>query len=140
MILIMWVKEVVLTVTSLSLTSSEFVAKVIESARTRYMYQKANPRERMPPVRQPPEKFRMYNSKLCVLLLPAIHEEVKIRVWEDVDEGTQLTTTSILDEVWNYVAPGGQEEIESLTRYIRKPGSAATATEAIEKDQVLDIR
>ena len=37
---------------------------------------------------------------------------------------------SILDEVWNYVAPGGQEEVEGLTRYIRNPGTAAPAAAA----------
>ena len=35
-----------------------------------------------------------------------------------------------MDEVWNFVAPGGQEEIEGLTKYIRNPGTAATSAEA----------
>ena len=74
----------------------------------------------------PPEHLRSYNSKLCLLLLPAVPEEVQVRVLEYVEESTHLTAVSILDEVWNYVAPGGQEEIESLPRYIRNPGTAAT--------------
>ena len=78
----------------------------------------------------PPENFRSYTSKLCLLLRPAVPEEVTVRVLEDVDESTQLAVVSILDEVWNYVAPGGQEEVEGLTRYIRNPGTASTAAEA----------
>ena len=39
----------------------------------------------------------------------------------------------MLDEVWNFVAPGGQEEIEGLTRFIRNPGGANTAEEARKK-------
>ena len=78
----------------------------------------------------PPEHLRSYNSKLCMLLLPAVPEEVKVRVLENVDESTQLTVVSILDEVWNCVAPGGQAEIEGLTTDIKNPGTATTTAEA----------
>ena len=60
----------------------------------------------------------------------SVPEEVKVRVLEDVEESTQVTAPCILSEVWQYVSPGGQEEIEGLTKYIRRLGSAATATEA----------
>ena len=52
---------------------------------------------------------------------------------EAVEETPHLTVASILDEVWNFVAPGGQEEIEGLTRYIRNPGTAVTTAEARHK-------
>ena len=91
---------------------------MIEKARTRYVYQKAHSREKVAPLELPPEHLRSYNSKLCNLLLPAVPEEVKVRVLEDVDESTQLTVVSILDEVCNFVAPGGQAEFAGLTKYI----------------------
>ena len=53
---------------------------------------------------------------LCRLLLPTVPEEVKWKVIEDVEETPQLAVVSILDEVWNFVAPCGQEEIEGLTK------------------------
>ena len=94
-----WAKEVVLAATSVSITLSDFVSSMIEKARTRYVYQKAHPREKVAPMELPPEHLRSYNSKLCLLLLPAVPEEVKVRVLEDVDESTQLTVVCILDEV-----------------------------------------
>ena len=106
---------------------------MVERVRTRYVYQKANPRVKLAPTGHPPEHVWNYNSRLCLLLLPAVPEEVKVRVIEDVDEIPHLTVVIILDEVWNYVAPGGQEEVEGLTRYIRNPGTAATAAEARKK-------
>ena len=130
MILNTWIKEVVLATTSVSMPFSDFVAGVFDKARTRYVYQKANPRLNMDSAPPPPVNFRGYNSKLCVILLPAVPEDVKVRVLEEVDESAHLTAVSILDEVWNYVAPGGQDEIEGLTKYIRSPGTASTATEA----------
>ena len=130
MILNTWVKEVVLAATSVSLPFSDFVANMIDVVRTRYTWQRGHPNKELIPLGQPPEDFRYFNSKLCVLLLPAIPELVKIRVLEDTEEGTQLTAPGILSEVWDYVSPGGQEELEGLTKYIRKPGSAATAEEA----------
>ena len=117
-----WVKEVALATTTVSLALSDFVSRMFEQARTRYVYQKAHPREKVAPMELPPEHLRSYNSKLCLLLLTAVPEEVKVRVLEEVGESTQLTVVSILDEVWNFVAPGGQEEIEGLT--------VATAAEA----------
>ena len=100
---------------------------MIEKARTRYVYQKAHPREKVAPMELPPEHLRSYNSKLCLLVLHPVPDEVNVRVLDDVEESTQLTVVSILDEVWNFVAPGGQDDIEGLTKYIRSPGAAATA-------------
>ena len=130
MVLHTWQKEVVLAATTVSVGFSDFVLRVMEKVKERYIYQKSNPRSVLPRCDPPPENLRDYNSKLCVLLLPSVPEEVKQKVLEDVDETIQLTAVSILDEVWNYVAPGGQEELEGLTRYIRNPGGANTAEEA----------
>eukprot|EP00975_Prorocentrum_lima_P020783 4370863-Prorocentrum_lima.AAC.1 len=38
----------------------------------------------------------------------------------------------VLDTVWEDVAPGGQEELQSLTRFVRSPGFANTAEEALK--------
>ena len=55
----------------------------------------------------PPEHLRGYTSRLCLLLLAAVPEEVDVRVLEDVEASTHLLAMHILDEVWNFVAPGG---------------------------------
>ena len=44
-----------------------------------------------------------------------------------------LSSVAVLDGVWHYVAPGGQEELEGLTKFVRGPGSASTAEEARER-------
>ena len=44
-----------------------------------------------------------------------------------------LSSVTILDEVWHYVAPGGQEELEGLTKFVRDPGTTSTAEEARER-------
>ena len=93
----------------------------MEKAKQRYEHQKANPRETLMRMDPPPESMREYNSKLCVLLMPAVPEEVKQRVLEDVDESLQLSAVSILDEVWNYVAPGGQEELDGAHEVHQEP-------------------
>ena len=68
-----------------------------------------------------PTSLREYNSKLCVLLIPAIPEKIKQRVMEDVEDTVHLSSVAVLDEVWRYVAPGGQEELEGLTKFVRGP-------------------
>ena len=78
----------------------------------------------------PPDHLRDYISKVCRLMMPAIPEEVQQKVLEDVDDMPQITAVAILDEVWNYVAPGCQEDMEGLTKYVRNPGCANTAAEA----------
>ena len=121
MILMTWIKEVTLAVTTVSLKFSDFVSKTIDRVKERYDYARRNPRQVLPKMEIPIE-LREYNSKLCVLLLPAIPEKVKQRVLEDVDDSPQLVAVNILDEVWSFVAPGGQEEVEGLTQYIRRLG------------------
>ena len=68
-----------------------------------------------------------------MLLLAAVPAEVNQRVLEDVGASFELTAVGVLDEVWKFVAPGGKEEMEGRTKYIRDPGSAPTAQEAIKK-------
>ena len=116
MILMTWIKEVTLATTTVSIKFSDFVSKTVDKVRERYDHARRNPREALPKMAMPPLELREYNSKLCVLLLPAIPEKVKQRVLEDVDESPQLVAVNILDEVWSYVAPGGQEEVEGLTK------------------------
>ena len=68
MILNTWIKEVVMATTSASMSFSDFVAGVFDKVRTRYVYQKANPRLKMDSAPPPPDKFRGYNSKLCAIV------------------------------------------------------------------------
>eukprot|EP00975_Prorocentrum_lima_P069619 12927358-Prorocentrum_lima.AAC.1 len=37
----------------------------------------------------------------------------------------------ILDMVWEFAPPGGQCELQGLTKYVREPGVASTAAEAL---------
>ena len=68
-----------LTATSVSIAFSDFVTFMIDASRTRYIHQKANPRERLAPVQAPPVHLRSSNSMLCQLLRPVVPEEVNIR-------------------------------------------------------------
>ena len=77
---------------------------MVGAARERYVYQKANPRAQLPSWERPLEDLSVYYSSLCVLLLPAVPEEVQRRVLEAVDEHEQLTAVRILDAVRNFVA------------------------------------
>ena len=107
-----WATEVIVVSTTVSHQFSLFVTDVFENTRNRYLWLKRNPRETLRRIGQPPEQWRAYNSRMCVLLLPAIPEDVKHRVLEDVDDSTTLTAVDIMDEVWSFVAPGGLEELE----------------------------
>eukprot|EP00975_Prorocentrum_lima_P047818 9999346-Prorocentrum_lima.AAC.1 len=49
----------------------------------------------------------------------------------DGDMGVDISTIYVLDIVWEDVAPGGQEELQSLRRCVRDPGIANTAEEAL---------
>ena len=100
---------------------SDFVTKIMERARARHVYQKANPRVQLAKMDTPVEAILEYNSNMCMILRPAAPEEVKQRVLEDVDECLQLTAVSILDEVWNCVAPGGQEELDGAHEVHQEP-------------------
>eukprot|EP00975_Prorocentrum_lima_P008739 1867332-Prorocentrum_lima.AAC.1 len=59
---------------------------------------------------------------------------MKARVFEEAegDMGVDISTIYVLDIVWDYVAPGGQEELLGLTRYVRDLGIAITAEEALK--------
>ena len=133
MVLFSWVKEVSLASTAVSIQFSDFVSKMMQMASERYNYAKQNPREKLETARPVPEGLREYNSKLCVLLLPAVPETVKHRVLSDAEDSTKISAISILDGVWHHVAPGGQEELKGLTRFVRDPGAVNTAEEAIAR-------
>ena len=63
--------------TTVSISISELVTKVIGAARELYVYQQAEPRANLPSWERQPEDLRVYDTRLCVLLLPAVPEEVK---------------------------------------------------------------
>ena len=109
---------------------SDFVAKIMDLAKTRYEFQKKNPRIVLNKTEAIPAPLREYNSKLCICLIPAIPEKIKQRVMEGVEDTMHLSSVTILDEVWHYVAPGGQEELEGVTKFVRGPGTTSAAEEA----------
>eukprot|EP00975_Prorocentrum_lima_P040628 8528463-Prorocentrum_lima.AAC.1 len=59
---------------------------------------------------------------------------MKARVFEEAegDMGVDISTIYVLDIVWEDVAPGGQEELQSLTKLVRDPGVANTAETAFK--------
>ena len=66
MILNTWIKEVVLATTSVSMPFSDFVAGVFDKARTRYVYQKANPRLKMDSAPSTSSEFpRVQQQAVC---------------------------------------------------------------------------
>eukprot|EP00974_Lingulodinium_polyedra_P100682 9751980-Lingulodinium_polyedra.AAC.1 len=101
-VLTTWEKEVVLASTTVSVQFSDFVSKIMEIASDRYNHQKKNPRGKLSKPGPVPESLREYNNKLCVLLLPAIPEEVKTKVLGDVDKTRQISSLTALDEIWHY--------------------------------------
>eukprot|EP00975_Prorocentrum_lima_P028720 6032425-Prorocentrum_lima.AAC.1 len=63
------------------------------------------------------------------MVLKSLPEKMKGRVFEEAegDTGVDISTIHVLDTVWEDVAPGGQEELQSLTRFVRDPGVGNTA-------------
>ena len=58
------------------------MTKIMERARERYVYQQANPRVQLAKMDKPVEANREHNNNMCMILLPAVPEEVKQRPWE----------------------------------------------------------
>eukprot|EP00974_Lingulodinium_polyedra_P014594 1412449-Lingulodinium_polyedra.AAC.1 len=109
---------------------------MMQTASSRYNYKKHNPRKVLPEPDPVPGMLREYNNKLRVLLLPAIPDDVKTKVLGDIDERQQPSALTVLDEVWHYVAPGGKEELKGLARFVRDPGTANTAEEALKRTRL----
>ena len=133
MTMISWVKDVALGSTTVSVEFSEYVSKAMRLAKEMYEYQRKNPRVTLDKPQPVPPSLREFNCKLCVLLTPAVPESIKQRVLEDADDTMHMSAVEILDEVWHFVAPGGQEEIEGLANVVRDPGEATTAEGARSK-------
>ncbi len=112
-----------------SVAFSDFVQGVMNGAKRRYTYQTEHPREVMPKAEPPPDHLRRYSSRTCVLLMPASPSEVNRRLIQDVDEMAALSVVAVMDEVMQYVAPGGQADIKEVAAAIRQPGTAPTAEE-----------
>ena len=132
MVLSTWEKEVVLAPTTVSIQFADFVSERMKVANERYHYPTQNPREKLSRPEPVPESMREYNNKPCVLLLPTAPEEIKSRVLGGVDETRQISSLNVLDEIWHYVAPGGQEELRGLTKFVRDPGTTTAAEDALK--------
>eukprot|EP00974_Lingulodinium_polyedra_P125293 11193964-Lingulodinium_polyedra.AAC.1 len=71
----------------------------MKAASASYNYKKQNPRKVLPEADPVPGTLREYNNnKLCALLLPAVPDDVKMKVLGDIDETQQPSSLAVLDE------------------------------------------
>ena len=76
---------------------------MFELAKERYTYRKAHPREAMGSIQQVPRGLQECN-RLCILLMPAIPEELKLKVLEDAGGSIHAVVVNIQGEVWRCAA------------------------------------
>eukprot|EP00975_Prorocentrum_lima_P038854 8162113-Prorocentrum_lima.AAC.1 len=65
-----------------------------------------------------PPAVKDFDNRFSCMLLTSLPTKMKGRVLEETegDMGLDISTVCVLDTVWEDVAPGGQEELQSLTR------------------------
>ena len=104
---------------------SEFFGQVLDHCtKDIYGYRRSNPHAPILPFDGFPEGLRECNGRVCVVLLQASPETVKVRSLQHVGLSAQMHTVRVLDALLDYVAPGGHEEQEGLMQFIRSPGCA----------------
>eukprot|EP00975_Prorocentrum_lima_P022187 4668488-Prorocentrum_lima.AAC.1 len=85
---------------------------------SRYSWKRKHPMQRIREVDEVPSRLKDCDNRLSVMLLKSLPEKMKNRVFEEADGamGVDISTSYVLDTVWEDVAPGGQEELHNLTR------------------------
>ena len=129
--LVSWMRHTVMSTQIVSWKFAKFVKDNMSKAQERYEYRRANPNQKLG--KEPPVDLadKESNSHLCVLLMNTLPLKLRDTIWEEHDDEQDITCLTILDAVWEYVAPGGQDEQKGLTKYVRNPGVADTAEDAV---------
>ena len=103
-----------------------------ERQRTNMGHKRSNPNSPRLPFDGCPYGLQEYNGRLCVILLQAILEKVKVRLLQDVGISARMHATIVVDVVRDYVAPGCHEKQEGIMQFQRITGCAGHVEEAMD--------
>ena len=114
-----------------STSFSQFVKDGMKTAQERYEYRRSHPNEKAREVPPVDAADKESDDHLCILLMNTLPDKMREDIWEEQEMDQDLTCLTILDAVWEHVAPGGQDEQKGLTKYVRNPGVANIAEGAV---------
>ena len=111
-----WSRETSLAARMVSLEFSKFVEQCCEMEGQRYAGICSSPCTPKKPVPKVPDQFGEYDSHFSIMLLSVIPPKAKERLLEENED--IITSLDVLDTLWKFVAPGGQEETKGIIKFL----------------------
>jgi len=132
-----WTIELKMMVNRGSREYHEFFERELNGAEKRYLGRRQDPNGVATRARPYTSDVDLeIDAQVTVRILEAVPSRIKERAFEQAADDPVWRCRPqlglVLDEVWDYISPGGPKEIEALTAMARSPGTGNTAIEAVK--------